>query len=98
MASPPTESHQNAGGRARRRAPTAPAPGGRGAGGEGQPPLRGPARYVARLERVAPASEAAEEAPSVPAGSTPFQARASAIGTLDGLRLPPLRRRPPRAR
>ena len=65
--------------------------------GEGQIALRGHDRYVARLERVAPASEAAEEAPSVPAGSTPFQARASAIGTLDGLRLRPLVRRPPGA-
>ena len=65
--------------------------------GEGQIALRGRDRYVARLERAAPASEGVEEAPSVPAGSTPFNARASAIGTLDGLRLRPLVRRKPGA-
>src|SRR4029077_20355041 len=52
---------------------------------------------VARLERAAPASEGVEEAPSVTAGSTPFNARASALGTLDGLRLRPLVRRQPGA-
>ena len=63
--------------------------------GEGQIVLRGPDRYVARLERMPPADEEVAEVPPVPAGSTPFRARASAIGTLDGLRLRPLVRRQP---
>jgi phthiocerol/phenolphthiocerol synthesis type-I polyketide synthase C len=62
---------------------------------EGQIALRGRDRYVARLERAAPASEEIAEAPPGPAGSTPFGVRASAIGTLDGLRLRPLVRRQP---
>ena len=62
---------------------------------ERQIALRGRDRYVARLERVAPDSEEIAEEPPVPAGSTPFHAQASAIGTLDGLRLRPLVRRQP---
>jgi acyl transferase domain-containing protein/acyl carrier protein/NADP-dependent 3-hydroxy acid dehydrogenase YdfG len=65
--------------------------------GEGQIALRGRDRYVARLERVAPASEEVAQTQPVPAGSTPFLARASAIGTLDDLRLRPLVRRQPGA-
>ncbi len=63
--------------------------------GEGQIALRNRDRYVARLERVAAGSDPPVEPVRVSAGSIPFRVHASAIATLDGLRLRPLARRNP---
>ena len=65
-------------------------------GGAEQVALRGRHRYVARLVEVSLDDEEHRREPlRSPAGGTPFRVRASAVATLDGLRLHALPRRPP---
>jgi acyl transferase domain-containing protein/acyl carrier protein len=64
--------------------------------GETQVALRGRDRYVARLVAVAlDRTDPGLGEPLSPAGDIPFRVRASSIGTLDGLRLHEMIRRPP---